>query len=99
MATFDQRQQVVSTQYNAVSDIYLYTQARQVAALPLETIPDPAPLPPGSRMPLPLNPLFVGREADFRALAAALNDISGVSSQMMAVTGLAFQEQRRVNLR
>ncbi|MCP4515114.1 MAG: hypothetical protein GY824_07805, partial [Delftia sp.] len=50
--------------------------AALLAALPIAdvdpTIPDPAPLPPGSRMPLARNPLFVGREKDLRALAVAL---------------------------
>lgn len=45
---------------------------QQLAALPLDTIPALAPLPPGSRMPLSPNPLFVGRAADLQALAAAL---------------------------
>jgi Tfp pilus assembly protein PilF len=40
--------------------------------LPLDHVPDPAPLPPGSRMPLRPNPLFVGREADLMALAPDL---------------------------
>jgi hypothetical protein len=85
MATFDQHQQVVTTQYNA-ERMNIYAQAtprpvdpetlaaaeRQLAALPLETIPDPAPLPTGSRMPLQRNPLFVGWEADLQALAVAL---------------------------
>jgi hypothetical protein len=96
MATFDQRQQVVGTQYNA-ERIMIYAQAtprpadpevlaaaaRQLAALPLETIPNPAPLPPGSRMPLRRNPLFVGREGDLRALAAAFK-----GGATVAITGL-----------
>lgn len=41
-------------------------------ALPLIRIPDPAPLPLGSLMPLSKNPLFVGREEDLRALASVL---------------------------
>jgi tetratricopeptide (TPR) repeat protein len=45
---------------------------QQLAALPLEAIPDVAPLPPGSYMPLKPNPLFVGREHDLRVLASAL---------------------------
>ncbi len=44
----------------------------RLAALPLDTLPDPAPLPPGSHMPLRRNPFFVGREADLRALARLL---------------------------
>ena len=42
------------------------------AKLPLETIPAPSPLPRGSVMPLERNPLFVGREHDFKTLASAL---------------------------
>src|SRR5438046_251156 len=44
----------------------------RLAALPLDTIPDPAPLPAGSRMPLRRNPLFVGRAADLQHLAATV---------------------------
>jgi tetratricopeptide (TPR) repeat protein len=45
---------------------------RHLDALPLDRVPDPAPLSPGSLMPLSKNPLFVGREKDLRALASAL---------------------------
>ncbi len=45
---------------------------RRLMALPLAAVPGVAPLPPGSRMPYGPNPLFVGRDADLRALAAAL---------------------------
>jgi tetratricopeptide (TPR) repeat protein len=55
-----------------VDDATLATAQEQLAALPLDHVPPPAPLPPGSRMPFSRNPLFVGREADLRALAAAL---------------------------
>ncbi|HEX6293027.1 MAG TPA: tetratricopeptide repeat protein [Herpetosiphonaceae bacterium] len=41
--------------------------------LPRDRVPPPAPLPPGSRMPLRRNPLFVGRDADLRQLATALH--------------------------
>jgi hypothetical protein len=103
MTPFDQRQQVVSTQYNAAGNMYIYAQAtprpvdpevlaaaeRQLAALPLETIPDPAPLPEGSRMPLRRNPLFVGRTADLHALATALKggDTAAIG-QTAAASGL-----------
>ena len=61
----------------------------RLAALPLDTVPDPAPLPPGSRMPLRPNPLFVGREADLRALAGALKGGETVAiGQIAAATGL-----------
>ena len=102
MATFDQHLQQVEAQYNA-DRITIYTQAtprpvdpeilaiaeRQLAALPLETIPAPAPLPPGSRMPLRRNPLFVGREADLRVLAVALKGgKTAAIGQTAAASGL-----------
>jgi hypothetical protein len=43
-----------------------------LAAMPLDTVPPPAPLPCSSRMPIPTNPLFVGRHADLLTLANAL---------------------------
>jgi tetratricopeptide (TPR) repeat protein len=103
MATFDQRRQVVGAQYNAEHITIIHAQAtprpidpevlaaaeRQLAALPLETIPDPAPLPPGSRMPLRRNPLFVGREGDLRALATALKGgETAAIGQTAAIVGL-----------
>lgn len=47
--------------------------------LPLNPIPEPAPLPSGSCMPLSRNPHFVGRAEDLRALARALNSSRGVA--------------------
>jgi tetratricopeptide (TPR) repeat protein len=103
MATFDQRRQVVDEQYNVAGNMYIYAQAtprpvdpetlaaaeRQLAVLPLEMIPDPAPLPPGSRMPLRRNPLFVGREADLRALATVLKGGKTMAiAQTAAIVGL-----------
>src|SRR5262245_62029632 len=35
---------------------------QRLVALPTGHLPVPAPLPPGSRMPFPRNPHFVGRE-------------------------------------
>jgi tetratricopeptide (TPR) repeat protein len=63
---------------------------RLLERLPTETIPDPAPaLPPGSRMPLSRNPLFVGRAADLQNLAAALKGGETVAiGQIAAATGL-----------
>ena len=43
-----------------------------LASLPLNSVPAPAPLPFGSRMPHAHNPLFVGREHPLRSLAALL---------------------------
>lgn len=59
--------------------------------LPLDVVPTPAPLPPGSLMPLSSNPLFVGRQQDLRALASVLNrkGIAAVSEvKTVATTGL-----------
>ncbi|NTU83553.1 MAG: CHAT domain-containing protein, partial [Chloroflexales bacterium] len=55
-----------------MSDDPLDAALTLLAAMPLERIPDPAPLPHGSRMPFARNPLFVGREGDLQALAAKL---------------------------
>ena len=44
----------------------------RLAELPLDVIPEPAPLPAGSRMGLARNALFVGRDQDLKALAVAL---------------------------
>ncbi|HEU5089870.1 MAG TPA: CHAT domain-containing protein, partial [Roseiflexaceae bacterium] len=56
----------------------------RLASMPTESVPDSANLPAGSRMPLARNPLFVGREADFMAVATALREGATV-----AVTGMA----------
>jgi len=59
------------------------------ATLPLDRLPDHAPLPAGSRMPLSRNPLFVGRAADLQKLAAALTGGETVAiRQIAAATGL-----------
>ncbi|HEY0734323.1 MAG TPA: helix-turn-helix transcriptional regulator, partial [Herpetosiphonaceae bacterium] len=62
-----------------------------IVPLPLDTVPPPAPLPPGSRMPLRRNPLFVGRDADLRQLARALT-AGGTAAigqvEIAAATGL-----------
>jgi tetratricopeptide (TPR) repeat protein len=46
--------------------------AARLNELPVDYIPEPGPLPPGSRMPLAVNPLFVGRQEDLRVLARSL---------------------------
>jgi hypothetical protein len=57
----------------AVVDATTLAQAQQqLAAMPLDTIPEPVPLPAGSRMPFRSNPLFVGRRTDLLALASAI---------------------------
>jgi tetratricopeptide (TPR) repeat protein len=59
---------------------------QQLDTLPLDQIPSPAPLPPGSRMPLSVNPLFVGREDDLKALATTLK--VGTTTVIAAATGM-----------
>lgn len=70
------------------------TALAKFAALPTA---DAAPLPdlvvalpPGSRMPLPHNPYFVGREAELRRLARALKGDAGAATMpaMVNVTSL-----------
>ncbi len=53
--------------------------------LPLDTLPPPAPLPPGSLMPLRRNHLFVGRAEELRALAAALAPLDATA----VISGIA----------
>ena len=61
----------------------------RLAELPLDVIPAPAALPPGSRMGLARNPLFVGRDRDLKALAAALKaGETAAVGQIAAATGL-----------
>ena len=61
----------------------------RLAELPLDGIPEPAALPPGSRMGLARNPLFVGRDQDLKALAAALKaGETAAVGQIAAATGL-----------
>ena len=63
--------------------------ASALPPLPREHLPEPAPLPAGSRMPMARNELFVGREAQLRALAQALQ-VGGTAAigQVTVVTGL-----------
>jgi tetratricopeptide (TPR) repeat protein len=61
----------------------------RLAQLPVDTIPDMANLPEGSRMPFGRNPHFVGREADLKALAKALKTGETASiGRVVASTGL-----------
>ncbi len=61
----------------------------QVEQIPLDSIPTPAPLPSGSRMPLSRNPLFVGRDNELRALAKVLKaGETAAIGQIAAATGL-----------
>jgi tetratricopeptide (TPR) repeat protein len=62
-------------------------QAQQLfERLPLDAVPEPAPLPANSRIQLPANPLFVGRENDLKALATTLKH--GTTTVIAAATGM-----------
>jgi NB-ARC domain len=57
--------------------------------LPRAYLPEPAPLPPGSLMPMGRNELFVGRESQLHELAEALQvQRTAVIGQVASVTGL-----------
>ena len=45
---------------------------RKLAQLPLDVIPEVAPIPPGSRILFSHNPHFVGRQDNLQTLATAL---------------------------
>src|SRR5262249_47945959 len=62
-----------------------------LAALPVDEVPKPGPLPVGSRMTLPPNPLFVGRDEELKLLARQLKEgeTSAVGqAEIAAATGL-----------
>jgi tetratricopeptide (TPR) repeat protein len=61
-----------------------------LASMPTDILPDRAPLPAGSRMPLAANPLFVGRGDELLAVAEALRggDTTVALGQVVASTGL-----------
>ena len=60
-----------------------------LASLPLDAVPSPAPLPPGSRLPHARNPLFIGRERDLSRLATVLKGSrTAAIGQIAAATGL-----------
>src|SRR4051812_48835885 len=60
-----------------------------LAAMPLEAPPEPAGLPPGSRLPFRRNGLFVGRGPDLCGLAATLKAGGAAAvGQSPAVTGM-----------
>jgi tetratricopeptide (TPR) repeat protein len=65
------------------SPITLEAAQQKLAALPLDSIPPPAPLPAGSHMPFSRNPLFVGRQQDLKLLAKTLK--GGVTVAISAI--------------
>ncbi|MFQ5614686.1 MAG: TIR domain-containing protein, partial [Anaerolineae bacterium] len=62
----------------------------EAVEFPLDRLPEPGPLPPGSYCPLGRNPDFVGRRADLRQLARLLRPASGLAvvGQVAAATGM-----------
>jgi Tfp pilus assembly protein PilF len=78
-----------------VDEARLALACQRLAALPLDALPAPAALPPGSRLTRARNPLFVGREEDLKQLAttlkggdtAAIGPIAALG-QTAAATGL-----------
>jgi hypothetical protein len=61
-----------------------------LASVPTDALPDRAPLPAGSRMPLAPNPLFVGRGDELIQVARALrgSETTVALGQVVASTGL-----------
>ncbi len=71
-------------------DKVLLAEARQrLEEMPVDDIPEPSSLPPGSRIPFGLNPLFVGRGDDLQWLAKVLKEgKTAAVGQIAAATGL-----------
>jgi len=68
-----------------VSDEEALAAARQLLTkMPLDAVPDPAPLPPGSWVDLRPNRLFLGRDTELRAMARTFQGGGAVA----AVSGL-----------
>ncbi|MDQ3816067.1 MAG: tetratricopeptide repeat protein [Acidobacteriota bacterium] len=69
---------ITTTSLKTANDLY--------SSLPTDTIPGLTDLPPGSRMVISHNPLFIGREAYLIAIAKSI--YSGTYGQTVAITGL-----------
>ncbi len=71
-------------------DKNVLSEARQrLEEIPVDDIPEPSSLPPGSRIPFGLNPLFVGRREDLLWLARNLKEgQTAAIGQIAAATGL-----------
>lgn len=57
-------------------------------SLPLDALPEPAPLPSASRMPLHRNPLFVSRAGELQRIARAVARQGATRVATIAITGL-----------
>ena len=67
------------------------TAHQHFAQIPTDAIPQPALLPPGSRMPLRPNPLFVDRQRELRMIAHLLRGDEGAPHSIgatVAITGM-----------
>ena len=71
----------------ATAEIDPALAAALLANLPTATIPAPAVLPKGSRMPYVVNPTFVGRENDMTTIAAAFKHANATVA-IAAATGI-----------
>jgi len=69
----------------APGTVWLAHSQEILSRLPVDVVPDLAPLPPGSRMDLSANPLFGGREDELRQLAIQLKHASFAA--VIAATG------------
>ncbi len=100
---FDQSGQTVhGPQYNIGGDLHIHeapqapnpvailqTALDKLAELPLNILPDHAPLPKGSLLPFPSNAQFVGRQDQLKQLAQLLTDEQATAiGQTAAATGM-----------
>lgn len=99
-APIDQSGQTVfGNQTNIAGDQYIFAGTpvgapialdialARLAELPANYIPDVAPLPPGSWMPLSPNPFFVGRRSELLVLAYTMQ--TGGAAQIVPTTAVA----------
>src|SRR6266567_8876689 len=112
MTNFDQRNQHVFSQFNAETiNIYrdilpcpedtdtLTLAQLKLSELPLDIIPEVAPLPPDSHIRYRPNPHFVGRKGSLRALAAAVKGNNSVvigQLETVAATGMGGIEKTQL---
>ena len=87
----DESQKLYDSLFSNISTgaSFANTMSFREVTLPEEEIPNPAPLPQPSIMPLRKNPLFVGRVKDLKTLAKTLNSTQTLAiNQTAAATGL-----------
>lgn len=81
--------QLLAWQVMPKEPVALELATAKLAELPLDHVPEVAPLPDGSRMLLRNNPLFVGREEELLHLASLLKGGETVAvGQIAAATGI-----------